>query len=163
MNPVPNKTFIIKIVLPVVILGYFTLRGFFEKVVWGHWYGFPLDDVCIILVGWTILSLVIAKFLRRFAWIWIVPAVCGGLALASFLHYRHNYAVLQRANIRLREDGITLHWGYVYYSRSFGLCVQSFLSGSNGVPAQHVESLIREVFQKDGSELQEINLVDSRR
>ena len=152
----------ISIVLPVIILGYFTVRGFFEKVVWGQWYGFPLDDIWIITVGWTIFFLAIARFLRRFVWIWIAPALCGGLAVALFLHYRHNYALLQEANMRLREDGITLHWGFVYYSRSFELCVQSFLSGSNGVPAQRVESVIREVFQKDGTELQKIHLVDSR-
>ncbi len=157
------RSFLTKTVLPVVILVYFTARGFFEKVVWGHWYGFPLDDVCIILGGWTILSLFLLAFRRRFAWIWIVPAVCGVLVIASFLNYRHQYAVLERANTRLREDRVILHWGYVYYSRSFGLCVQSFLSGSNGVPAQQVESVIRDVFQEDGSRLQEINLVDSRR
>jgi hypothetical protein len=158
------RSFITRAILPVVILIYFTVRGFFEKVVWGHWYGFPLDDVCIILTGWTILAVFFAAALRQvFPRVWIVPAVCGALALASFLNYRHKYTVLERANIRLREDRVILHWGYVYYSRSLGLCVQSFLSGSNGVPAQHVESVIRDTFREDGRALQEINLVDSRR
>jgi hypothetical protein len=152
-----------RLLVPTLILLYFTFCGFFERTVWGRWHGFPLDHFWIIFGAWAVLTAIVAGRFHTRRWLWFLPVVFLVIAAGSWVYERRAYAALHKARTRLQENRIQLFWGFVFYSRSFDLCVQTFIDGDKEVPDEQVESVIADAFREDGFRLKDIYLTKTQR